>query len=93
MDETYKSLLTQSPGTAAVILVAWLFLKELRAQRAEYLSESQQRVAALKDISDNHIASHVTTGTKLAAVVEENTRAISRNSVALERCEEAHKHQ
>lgn len=88
MDDTFKAILSQSPGTAAVILVAWLFLKEIRAQRKEYFDESQDRVAALKEITENHTAAHRSTGDRLAAVVEENTRTLARNSVVLERCEE-----
>lgn len=91
MDDAVKTLIAQSPGTAAVILVAWLFLKELRAQRGEYFNESQQRMSALKDITANHDEAHKSTGEKLSTSLDENTRVIARNSVALERCEEAHR--
>lgn len=86
-----KTLIAQSPGTAAVILVAWLFLKELRSQRTEYFNESQQRMTALKDITSNHAEAHKETGSRLGIALDENTRVIARNSVALERCEEAHR--
>ena len=91
MDETIKTIIANSPSTAAVILVAWMFLKEIRAQRSEYFGESQQRLGALKEISTNHDAAHKECGAKLAEVVEENTRVLSRNSVALERCEAVHR--
>lgn len=91
MDEVIKGLLTQSPSAAVALVVTWLFLKEIRVQRTEYFHESQQRLQALKEISANHDTAHRECGDKLSAVVDENTRVISRNSVALERCEDEHR--
>lgn len=98
MDDTLKQFITNSPTTAAVVLVVWMFMKELRVQRNEYFNESAARLNVLRDISNQHNKAYTELqqatndcSAKVAASLDENTRMLSRVSVTLENCEKLNK--
>jgi len=80
MNDIFSSLIASSPSAVAVIVVTKLFLAEIRIQRTEYFTESQQRLQALQSMSHD-----------MNNVVKENTTQLARVGLALEKCAECRK--